>query len=525
MEMFNEYVSFLKSDIALPKAMMTGVPDHAEVINVTVRLIPQKSPAGWEKALTGSGKFLTRTQYASQFGASAADLHLVEQFAHAKGLTIVESSAARCCVVLRGTVQAMCDAFNVRMAQYTTSAGNVFRGRSGYIHIPKELEGKIEGIFGLDDRPVATPHFQIKKTKKGTFAPQQTGVSYNPDDIAAMYDYPAGKTGKGQCIALIELGGGYRTADLHAYFNGLKIQVPSVKAVSVDGAANNPGTADGADGEVMLDIEVAGAVSPGAKIVVYFAPNTDQGFLDAITAAIHDKSNHPNVISISWGGPEVNWTQQALTSYDQAFQSAAALGITVTVAAGDSGSSDGVNDGEAHADFPASSPNVLACGGTTITTKGNQIISEVVWNEASGGATGGGISEVFPLPPYQKNAKVPPSVNPGNHIGRGLPDAAANADPNSGYNIRVDGNNLVIGGTSAVAPLMAALITLINENNGSDAGFIHPKIYANPKPFKDITSGNNDTVAGNIGYSAGKGWDACTGWGAADGKKLQALLK
>ncbi|MGH2644535.1 MAG: S53 family peptidase, partial [Chitinophagaceae bacterium] len=337
--------------------------------------------------------------------------------------------------------------------------------------------------------------------------------------------YPIGTSGKRQCIALIELGGGYRTTDLDTYFKGLNIPVPSVKAVSVDGAVNNPGTADGPDGEVMLDMEVAGAVSPAAQMVVYFAPNTDQGFLDAITTAIHDKTNNPDVISISWGGAEINWTQQAMTSFDQAFQSAAALGITITVAAGDSGSSDGVNDGEAHVDFPASSPNVIACGGTTITTKNNQITNEVVWNEASGGATGGGISDVFSLPAYQKNAKVPPSVNPGKRIGRGLPDVAANADPNSGYNILVDGNDLVIGGTSAVAPLMAALITLINGNNSSNAGLILPKIYAKPTSFKDITSGNNDTVAGNIGYAAGKGWDACTGWGVADGKKLQIVLK
>lgn len=522
--MFNEYSSFLESDIASPKAMMTGSLNHAEVIDVTLRLIPRKPLADWKAALTGSNKFLSRTQYESKFGASTADLHLIERFAHAKGLTIVESNAARCCVVLRGTIQLMCEAFSVSLAQYTAPGGQIFRGRSGCLHIPKELEGKIEGIFGLDNRPVAAPHFRIKKTKKGTFAPQQAGVSYNPNDVAVMYDYPAGKTGKGQCIALIELGGGYRTADLNTYFNGLSIPPPAIKAVGVDGAANTPGTVDN-DGEVMLDIEVAGAVSPGAQIVVYFAPNTDQGFLDAITTAIHDKTNNPDVISISWGGAEVNWTQQAMTSFDQAFQSAAALGITITTAAGDSGSSDGVNDGEAHVDFPSSSPNVLACGGTTITTKNNKITNEVVWNEAGGGATGGGISDVFALPAYQKNAKVPPSVNPGKRIGRGLPDMTANADPNSGYNILVDGNNIVVGGTSAVAPLLAALITLINENNGANAGFIHPVIYARTTPFKDITSGNNDTVTGNIGYSAGKGWDACSGWGAADGKKLLAILK
>lgn len=524
METFNNYVPFAESDMPVPRATVAGTLNYNELIDVTIRLCPKKPVSTWKKSLKGKNKFLTRSQYNAQFGASMADVRLIERFAHSKELTVVQTATDRCSVILRGSVQSMCEAFKVKLARYMSASGHVFRGRCGCMYIPDVLKGKIEGIFGLDNRPVATPKFRIKKTKKGSFAPQQAGASYNPNVVASMYSFPAGKTGKGQCIALIELGGGYRTADLNHYFAGLNIPVPSIKAVAVDGAANNPGTADGPDGEVMLDIEVAGAVSPNAGIVVYFAPNTEQGFLDAITSAIHDNTNNPDAISISWGGPEVSWTQQAMTSFDNAFQSAAALGITITVAAGDSGSSDGVNDGEAHVDFPASSPNVLACGGTTIATKNNQITNEIVWNEG-GGATGGGISDEFALPAYQKNAKVPPSVNPGNRVGRGLPDVAANADPNSGYNILVDGNNLVVGGTSAVAPLMAALITLINENNGANAGFIHPKIYANPKPFKDITSGNNDTVSGNIGYSAGKGWDACTGWGAANGQKLMTVLK
>ena len=151
----------------------------------------------------------------------------------------------------------------------------------------------------------------------------------------------------------------------------------------------------------MLDIEVAGAVAPEAKIVVYFTSNTSQGFLDAITQAVHDTVNKPSVISISWGGPESTWTAQAIEQFDQAFQAAAALGITVTVAAGDNGSSDGVDDGQAHVDFPASSPNVLACGGTRLNANLTQISSEVVWNEPNEGATGGGISDSFPLPTYQ----------------------------------------------------------------------------------------------------------------------------
>ncbi len=211
----------------------------------------------------------------------------------------------------------------------------------------------------------------------------------------------------GQTIGIIELGGGYREADITAYFKTLGLAAPTVTAVAVDGGSNAPTTASGADGEVMLDIEVAASVAPGAKIAVYFTPNTDQGFTDAITTAIHDETNKPSVISISWGGPESSWTSQAMTALDTACQSAAALGVTITVAAGDNGSSDGGTGN--NVDFPASSPHVLACGGTKLEASGATISSEVVWNETASneGATGGGVSNVFALPSWQANAGVP----------------------------------------------------------------------------------------------------------------------
>jgi kumamolisin len=260
----------------------------------------------------------------------------------------------------------------------------------------------------------------------------------------------------------------------------------------------------------MLDIEVAGAVAPGARIVVYFASNTDQGFVDAIATAIHDTKYKPSVISISWGSAEINWTAQAMVALDAACQSAAALGITMTVAAGDNGSSDGVNDGRNHVDFPASSPHVLACGGTNLHGSGSSISAEVVWNDQSqgGGATGGGVSDIFPLPAWQAGASVPPPASA--HGGRGVPDVAGDADPATGYIIRVDGKTVVIGGTSAVAPLWAGLIALANQQNGAAAGFVQPAIYAakNKNAFLDITVGNNGS------FKAGSGWDACTGLGS-----------
>ena len=258
-----------------------------------------------------------------------------------------------------------------------------------------------------------------------------------------------------------------------------------MSAIGVDHGKNAPtGDAGGPDGEVMLDIEVAGAVAPKAKIAVYFAPNTDAGFLDAITTAIHDTRRKPTIVSISWGGPESSWTAQSLTAFDSAFQDAAALGVTVLVASGDNGSTDGVDDGAQHVDFPASSPHVTGCGGTRLTASGTTAItSEVVWNEgADGGAGGGGVSAAFDLPSWQTHLQVRAAGGAASPLTkRGVPDVAGDADPQSGYRVRVDGQDAVFGGTSAVAPLWAGLIARINAKAGMSAGFLNPAVlYAAP---------------------------------------------
>jgi kumamolisin len=375
-------------------------------------------------------------------------------------------------------------------------------------------------VLGLDTRPQAVSH-----RRRRTAAPSPAAADVNGftgQQVAQFYDFPKA-TGAGECIGIIELGGGFKTADLTNYFKPLGV-APTVVAVGVDKAKNKPvGNPDSADGEVVLDIEVAGAAAPGARFAVYFTPNTDAGFVDAISQAIHDTTNKPSVLSISWGSAESQWTQQAMNAMDEAFQAAAALGITVTVASGDNGSGDGVTDGKAHVDFPASSPHVLACGGTNLQVSNGAILSETVWNEPSGGATGGGVSDVFALPSWQQNANVPPSVNAGGRIGRGVPDVSGVADPATGYRILVDGQQDVFGGTSDVAPLWAALIALVNEQVGHTIGFVNPTLYANPSALRDITSGTNAS-AETPGYDAGPGWDACTGLGSPNGVALVPLF-
>jgi kumamolisin len=472
--------------------------------------------------MPGKRQYLTHEQYVTAHGADPADLAKVEAFAQKHGLVVVETSAARRSVFLSGTAANFAAAFGTAIEHYEHDGGT-YRGRTGPLTVPSELADLVEGVFGIDDRPVAKPHFQrYKQAPSIGIQAHATSNSFTPPELAKLYSFPPGLDGSGQCIAIIELGGGYRQADINAYFQKLGLPVPNVKTVRVDGASNHPSTPDGADGEVMLDIEVAAAIAPKALIAVYFAPNTDKGFLDAITMATHDTVNKPSVISISWGGSEKQWTGQSLTSYDQAFQAAAALGITVCCASGDNGSTDGEADRKAHVDFPSSSPFALGCGGTKLTASGTTI-NESVWNENSvSSATGGGVSDFFSVPAYQSATGIPPSANPpGTHKGRGVPDVAGDADPATGYVVRVDGQEFVIGGTSAVAPLWAGLIALMNQKLGHPVGFLNPLLYGSfvgKGLFRDITTGNNGA------YPAKPGWDACTGWGTPNGVKLLQAL-
>ncbi len=500
-------------------ASKSGALDPNELMLVTVVL---RARSGGKKhpsldKLIAKGERLTREEYQARYGADPADVAQVAAFASEHGLTVAEVNMAARTVLLSGRCSDFARAFQVSLERYEYPGGS-YRGRTGAVNIPADLSDIVVAVHGLDNRPQAQAHFRLSSAN-----PLATSVSYTPLQIATAYKFPSGN-GTGQAIGIIELGGGYAQSDLQTYFKSLKLAVPKVIAVSVDGAQNQPtGDPNGPDTEVALDIEVAGAVAPGATIVVYFAPNTDAGFLDAINQAAMDNVNKPSVISISWGGPESTWTAQSLQSYNSALQAAAALGVTVCVACGDNGSSDGVSDGKYHVDFPASSPYSLACGGTSLKLKGSNISSEVVWNDgASGGATGGGVSDTFPLPSYQSKANVPLSANKGKFKGRGVPDIAGDADPATGYKVESDGESFAVGGTSAVAPLWAGLVALFNQSIGKSVGYLNPNLYQSVATtkgtFRDITSGNNGH------FKAAAGWDACTGWGSPVGTAIQTAL-
>jgi kumamolisin len=547
---------------SLPDVTDTAPLDAQERAEITLVL---RRRAELPEEIVAGPTVLTADQLAEGYGADPADVDLVRRELGSRGLEVTAVHAVTRRVKVAGTLGDLSSAFGTTLRQVSSpdprGRGRVtHRYREGPLFLPAALDGVVTAVLGLDTRPQAQPRFRTQ-----SHAAAAQGTSYAPNQVADIYNFPAGTTGAGQTVAVIELGGGFTQSDLDTYFGGLGITpTPSVTAVSVDGASNNPGDTSGASVEVNLDIDVIGAAAPGAAQLVYFAPNNgDQGFVNAISDAAQ-ASPAPIAISISWGQSEDSWTSQGMAAMNQAMSDAAALGITVCAAAGDSGSSDGVNDGQVHVDFPASSPYVLGCGGTTLLADPSTgtVSSEVVWNELASneGAGGGGVSDQFALPSWQANAGVgpratsqpaaapaggaaspaaagavdpmasqhrrhhPPSSGSGTG-GRGVPDVAGNADPTTGYQIYSGGQAQVVGGTSAVAPLWSALIARLAQASGKRFGLIQPLLYAGVSPgtdvpgFRDITSGNNGA------YAAGPGWDSCAGLGVPDGTALLSRLQ
>jgi len=518
----------------LPNSRPAGSIDPSEITSITVRTRSSGDAAKldltvrdlYDKPLKDR-VYLTKQDVAKQHGARQEDLDAIERYAQLHNLVVSHRNAAERTLVLSGRLGDLLSAFHADLHMYHHASGT-YRGRQGEIQVPEDLADIITGIFGFDTRPKHKAPHRARLT--GASGPG-AGNGVAATEFAKRYNFPtefAGRKldGSGQCIAIIELGGGFSNSDLQLFFQEIGVKRPNVVAISVDHAGNHPTKHGAADGEVMLDIEVAGAVAPKAAIAVYFAPNKGNGFFDAINAAIHDTERNPSVISISWGGPEESGEEQVIQAFHEMFAEAASMGITVCVASGDHGTADlsGFQwDGNIHVDHPAVDDLVLACGGTQIDSHGN----DVVWNDGTpfsnvpgggGWASGGGVSEFIDLPDYQKSAKVPLSIAT-EKSGRGVPDIAMSA---TNYFTRVQGSEGASGGTSAVAPLMASLVALLNQAKDKNVGFLNPFLYANVSKgvVKDVVVGTNAIASTVKGYKAGPGWDACTGLGTPDGTAI-----
>ena len=530
-------------------AHSSGAADPNEPLSLSICLRgrpgapPLPSQKHWGNTPPAKRQYLSREDLSAQHGAVQDDLDRVAAFLKGQGFTDIETSAARRLVKASGTVEMAQKAFAVELRYYELDEPRQrYRSYEGAVYIPTEFAGIITGVFGLDNRVVARRHYNGP--------PPGVVSTTSPREVAALYGFPLdprASNAKGETAAVLEFNSyflifnetsGFQQSDIDSFISNLAGGIaPQVVGVSIDnepiqmvgaGALGDPSV------EVALDIEVIAAVAQGAGVVAYFAPNTEQGWVDAVSYIVADTVNNPSVLSISWGQAEDQvWSglPQQLTLY---FQMAAAIGMTVFASSGDTGSMSNAPNQGAQVAYPASDPWVTGCGGTTITdiqAPLGMTFKELTWND-SWGATGGGISTIFPKPTWQGGVNLPLPVNldPTTFYGRGVPDIAGNASPFSGYYLWVYGQQTgPVGGTSAVAPLYAALAAIVNSKLGYRVGFLNPTLYAlgNSGVFNDINDGANNEYFGYPGlyYTTGPGWDACTGWGSVNGRALLSALK
>ncbi|HSE43348.1 MAG TPA: S53 family peptidase [Acidobacteriota bacterium] len=514
-------------------------------IRVTVVVRSASSPQARRNAieklatqLPRNRRYLSLEEFTELHGARDEDLAVVKQFAKKNHLHVVEISKPRRCVVLSGTILKFSRAFQVHLKDFEHT-GQTYRSHSDAIQIPADLADVIEGILGLEDRPLMTHHTFI--------AAMHSTNHVEPIEVARAYQFPAHVNGEGERIAIIELGGGFNDQDIKDYFQKHGFRTPRIRVHEIDGQKNSPATKQSVEQvlklmgvekncktnakmdqselaramwtiESTIDIQLAGSFANGGFIDVYFAPNNAQGKYHALTSVLTNKECAPTILSCSWGAAEEELPTDVVHILNQIFQDAALLGITVCFSSGDKGDDQG-KDGKPRAHYPATSPHVLSCGGTHWNLSGDRL-SEVVWNEtlpAGVVKSGGGVSHIFEMPEWQSSAKVKSKTN---HKGRGTPDVSGKADIQRGYCTLVVGFKITMGGTSSAAPMWAGLIARINEKLGCRVGFLTPLLYQKQfaQTFNDITRGNNGK------FKASRGWDPCTGWGTPNGKKLLKIL-
>jgi kumamolisin len=497
--------------------------------------------AGLSAQLPARRQLPSRLELERLGGAAGRDLARIEELACQAGLRLVEVDRMCGMVLLAGTPAALERAFRVKLTGYRHERGT-YLSHAGPVHVPAELAGVIEAVVGLDARPIVRRH---------SIGPRLGGAAgVSPAEIAEVYEFPEDATGRGQSITLIELGGGFYAADMREYFRRLGLRAAALTVRQVEGARNSPAaraevrrfwdslpeknsageppSAGGLRGEQVervgwtiestMDIQLAAALAPGARIAVYFAPPTAHGKLQAIRMALRERGRRPGVLSMSWGADEDGFDGSTVAVIERLLRLAALCGVTVCCSSGDDGAGAG---GVARVNYPASSPHALACGGTHLARSGGRA-RESVWKEEFAGramASTGGASRLFPRPEWQASAQV--SQKAGGE-GRGVPDVAAKADVAQGYGILVAGLDIAMGGTSAAAPLWAALLARLNEKLGVSAGYVTPLFYQKRfrRAFRDITAGDSGPR-----FHASRGWDPCTGWGSPRGVPLLEALR
>ncbi len=486
------------------------VADSRAPLTLTLRVRPRsrQSPTLVHAILEGRQPPLSQSEFHARFGADPKDIDRVTRWAQRRGLRVLRQDPARRAVDVRGPASRLAQLFRAQLVRYRTEEAT-WLSRVGSLSLPASLSGVVTGVFGFDLCPMTRHDASAPAAASGT----GKGRAFTAPQVADWYNFPKAD-GRGQTVGVIALGGGYRDSDLRPYFTLLKLPHPRFTPVSVLGARNNPsGRSAQMDGEVTGDIQTVGALVPGAHIVVYFAPNTERGFLAAVAHAVHDQKWKPSVLSISWGRNEMHWSRRMLREFDQVLMDAALMGVTVCCSSGDTGAMADALDRTPHVCFPAASPWVLACGGTSLATRRAGRIPETAWHNETG-ASGGGVSALCTRPRWQGRSSA------ASHVGRRVPDVSANADPRSGYRVYVNGGWHVGAGTSAAAPMWAGLVARLNELRGERLGLPTPVLYKHAPVLVKHGALRRVPTSHGRPVPAGAGWNPHTGLGVPHGTRL-----
>jgi hypothetical protein len=556
--------------------------DATERISVTLLL--RRKPGSpdlpdlqhWQDTPPGKRKYLSVDEFYDRHGAADDDVDAVVEYLTSKGLEVLDKHAGRRRIVAQGTVAEVEGAFAITLSRYRAPERvvphrrhglegrpfgdhvhikeHVHRGFEGPVHLPAKLVAIVSAVVGLDNRRLGGP--------AGIGTGDPPGAAYlSPATIAQRYNFPT-TTAVGQTIGIFEAGdsgAAYLHLDIQSFIQslpgGAALPLPNLADIGLLGNTNNPALVTspptGAVFECTIDVSIAAAIGLGANINVYFTDGTEPGWEAFFNRAIFPAAgdNPPSVLSASWvpylsddSGTvgSLSTSGSPVSIFDGYLQSAAARGITVLMAIGDWGSNNLYGGVGCHVSYPNGDPWVTACGGTIlgdVNPSPPPNFDEWTWSDANVAspfdsppyeATGGGVSDTFPRPPYQVAAGVQPiSKNDGNER-RGVPDVAGMVAMSGFFTAGVGGPGQNAGfGTSAVAPLYAGLVAIINAFLGRNVGFLNPTLYMyGPQICNDITVGNNDS--GNAPdspfYTAAIGWDPCTGWGSINGVRLLAAL-
>ena len=595
-----------------PRIVDLGVADptisRSFVIALSVR-----NPAALAAAVAAVGdptsasfrKFITPDQFAATYGQTPAAAAQVTAFLQAQGFSVDEVSGDNLLLTVTGTNAQIAATFGSAIHNYTLN-GAAYQAPAGAVKIPAAIASVAGGVAGLSDRSLAHSHTAVipntgmlagdvpaqSATLSADVPPPSGPGSYTVNDLAAKYNinplYAKGVTGAGKTIGIMTLAG-YTQSDAYSYWKQIGLTVSPTRITDVKvlgGASKGDGPGSEGAGETTLDVEQSGGVAPGANIRVYIAPNTDAGFLKVFSQPIQE--NIADVLSISWGSPEIANDPSAIAALEVQFQKAALQGIPIIASAGDAGAYDINRDytypqctTQLTVDFPAASPNVLAAGGTTLPNTTVHLHGPVTvtterpwgWDYLQSYITtnfgptygsalyyasyftvggGGGVSVVYPVPSFQTGLTGMQKSAPGQTLscdptfvgdpagqyevlavlppafaGRNVPDVSLNADPYSGYSEFFTGAwSTGSGGTSFVAPQLNGILTLISSGIGGRVGPINPQLYAAFKA-KGYSAGSPFkaiTTGDNEYWKAAPNFNPASGLGSLDVNALATTL-